>query len=118
MLPLGSANISGVDVDPRRRLLIRRARGDTARFALEPGQAKGAESVRLEGPFLDGPLAAFRGEDGRWTAAVELSEGIYPYWWSVDGQATDARWLEVEPRIAVSDAAFGGGFPGPERESP
>lgn len=115
-LRLDSRDVTGFEIDPRRRLLIRRTRGDTVRFVLEG--AGRAEEVRLHGPFLSQPLSAAPEEDGRWLVEVELSAGTYPYWWSVDGDITGPiEAMDVASRLRVSKSAFGAGLPPSTRET-
>lgn len=111
VLPFSAGGVTRVVVDPDRRLLIRRSRGDIARFVYEPPEGETPESVSLDGPFLDDPVEAVRDDRGRWIAEVELSEGVYLHWWEVDGESGEPRSLGVRPRRIVSEDVFGGGVP-------
>lgn len=111
-LPLDSLEVhevQRVDLDPRRRLLIRRNRGDRVVFVYTPEEGQRPESVRLEGLFLETAAEAELQANGSWSVERELAEGIYPYWWRVDASFVGPiRSVEVEPAGPITPDAFGG----------
>jgi hypothetical protein len=91
-----------VVVDPDRRLLIRRHRGEVVTFELEDPEAA---SVHLLGDFSEGAIPAVQQGD-RWTVDVPLSAGRYVYWWGIDGDlrfGEDLRVIDVAPREPIAD---------------
>jgi hypothetical protein len=80
--------VTAVRIDPDRRYLLRRHRGDTLRLALH---APDARRVRVSGDFARDMIDAARTGDV-WRVELPVAEGRYVvYGWDVDG-----RW--VRPR--------------------
>jgi hypothetical protein len=95
--------ISDVLVDPDRRMLMRRDRGEIVTFRLE---APEAGTVHLLGDFSEQAFAATRDGD-LWSVSLSLSAGRYAFWWGVDGALGFREPLEVvhvKPLIELPDA--------------
>lgn len=97
----GEGGATAVRVDPDRRLLLRRRRGEVVRFTLE---APEADTVRLRGDFSPAPLTAVR-EGGTWVVEVPLSEGRYTAAWIVDGRRRPEPVVrEVAPVVDLPES--------------
>lgn len=97
-------DVADVLLDPDHRLLLRRHRGETVTFSIA---APDAEKVELGGSFTSQRVAAARGEDGVWRAALPLTAGRYSRVWFVDGERREdpqGDLLVVRPREAVAGA--------------
>jgi hypothetical protein len=86
--------LTDVLVDPDHRLLLRRHRGEVARFEWH---APGAARVALAGDFAAAPAPAARDQEGIWRVEVPLTEGQYAWHWLVDGRRPLAAPSAVPP---------------------
>jgi hypothetical protein len=75
--------VTDMRLDPERRFLLRRHRGDVVRLEL---RAPDASRVRVTGDFAGSPVEAKRFGD-LWRVELSLAEGRYVvYGWEVDGE--------------------------------
>jgi hypothetical protein len=104
-LVLGRAgSVLDIRIDPDRRLLLHRHRGEWVTFELE---AQEASTVELLGDFTRRPIPAERVGD-RWRVELPLAEGRYAFWWGVDGDHRyqgEPQVLEVQGRELLDGAA-------------
>jgi hypothetical protein len=78
-----AGQVTAARLDPDRQLLMQRKLGETVVFELQAPST--AQKVQLGGDFAQTPVDAVF-ENGTWRVTVPLTEGLYHWWWLVDGR--------------------------------
>ncbi|MEM6327411.1 MAG: M1 family aminopeptidase [Bacteroidota bacterium] len=100
-LPLDTT-VDALVIDPARRWLIRRHRGERVTLTLDAPQD--ASEVVLSGDFFDRSLRPATYVDGRWQVELELPSGTYFYAFRVDGDWQDITALVIRPLADLDPA--------------
>ncbi|MEM0963486.1 MAG: M1 family aminopeptidase [Bacteroidota bacterium] len=94
-LPPLAASVDALLIDPDRRWLIRRHRGERVTLTLDaPEDASG---VILSGDFFDRSLQPATYADGQWQVEVALPSGTYFYAFRVAGEWQGITPLVIQP---------------------
>lgn len=101
-LPPLSTSVDALVIDPDRRWLIRRHRGE--RVTLTIDAPEDANEVIVSGDFFERGLRPATYVDGQWQAEVELTSGTYFYTFRVDGDWQGTTPLVIRPLVDLDPA--------------